>query len=100
MKPLTGDSLMARLLAGLAAIVIRHRHWFIWPQAILFIIGVLITVFYLQFDTNQNDLVGHNFRDQLNFLELQKEFPQQGNDLVVVAESDDIEKNRQFIERL
>ena len=100
MKPLTGDSLLARVLAKLAAVVIRHPHWFIWPQAGLLVIGVLITVFFLQFDTNQNDLVGHNFRDQQNFLALQKEFPQQGNDLVVVAESDDTEKNRQFIERL
>jgi uncharacterized protein len=100
MKPLTGDTLMARLLGKLAAVVIRHPRWFVWPQAGLFVIGVLITVFFLQFDTNQNDLVGHNFRDQRNFLELQTEFPQQGNDLVVVVESDDIEKNRQYIERL
>ncbi|HEY3760836.1 MAG TPA: MMPL family transporter [Verrucomicrobiae bacterium] len=100
MKPLTSDTLLARLLAKLAGVVTRHPHWFIWPQAGLLVIGILITYFFLQFDTNQNDLVGHNFKDEQNFLELQKEFPQQGNDLVVVAESDDIEKNRQYIERL
>ena len=49
---------------------------------------------------NQDDLVGPNQKYHQNFLALQKEFPQQGNDLVVVVESEDIEKNRQFVERL
>ena len=43
--------------------------------------------------------MGGNQRYHHNFLELQKEFPQQ-DDLVVVVESENIEKNRQFVERL
>jgi hopanoid biosynthesis associated RND transporter like protein HpnN len=100
MKPLTADSLFARLLGKLAAVIIRHPRWFIWPQVALFIAGVLLTVFFLQFDTNRDNLVGKNLKYQRNFLALEQEFPQQGNDLVVVVESDDTEKNRQFIERL
>ncbi len=100
MKPLTGDSLLARSLGALAAATIRHPGWFVWPQVLLLFASILITVHFLQFDTDRDDLVGHNLKYERNFLELQKEFPQQGNDLVVVAESDNTEKNRQFIERL
>src|ERR1017187_4395087 len=100
MKALNADSLLARLLARLAAAVIHHPRWFIYPQAALFLASILFTVGFLQFDTNQDDLVGPNLKYHRNFLALQKEFPQQGNDLVVVAESGDTDKNRQFIERL
>ena len=100
MKALSEDSFLARLLGKLAAAVIRHPRWFFWPQLALFFASVLVTVAFLQFDTNRDDLVGSNLKYHKNFLALQKEFPQQGNDLVVVVESDDVEKNRQFIERL
>jgi len=100
MKPLTGDTLLARLLGSLAAAVIHHRRWFIWPQVVLFFAGILVTVFFLKFDTDRDDLVGHNLKYERNFLALQNEFPQQGNDMVVVVESDNTEKNRQYIERL
>jgi hypothetical protein len=100
MKALSADSFLARLLGKLAAAVIRHPRWFFWPQLALFFAGVFITVTFLQFDTNRDDLVGSNLKYHKNFLALQKEFPQQGNDLVVVVQSGDTEKNRQFIERL
>jgi hopanoid biosynthesis associated RND transporter like protein HpnN len=100
MKALSADSFLARLLGKLAAAVIRHPRWFVYPQLALLLASSLVTVAFLQFDTNRDDLVGPNLKYHRNFLELQKEFPQQGNDLVVVVESDDMEKNRQFIERL
>jgi hopanoid biosynthesis associated RND transporter like protein HpnN len=100
MKALSEDSFLARLLGRLAAAVIRHPRRFVWPQLALLAASVAFTVEFLQFDTNRDDLVGPNLKYHRNFLELQKEFPQQGNDLVVVVESDDVEKNRQFIERL
>jgi hypothetical protein len=100
MKALSTDSFLARLLAKLAAAVIRHPRWFFWPQLALFVAGILVTVAFLQFDTNRDDLVGPNLTYHQHFLALQKEFPQQGNDFVVVVESDDTEKNRQFVERL
>jgi hopanoid biosynthesis associated RND transporter like protein HpnN len=100
MKALSTDNLLARLLAKLAAAVCRHPRWFVYPQAALFLVCVLYTVGYLQSDMNRDNLVGPNQQYHQNFLALQKEFPQQGNDLVVVAESENTEKNRQFVERL
>src|SRR5271170_1352204 len=100
MKALSADSFLARLLGKLAATVCRHPHWFVYPQAVLFVACICYTVAFLHVDTNRDDLVGANLKNHRNFLALQKEFPQQGNDLVVVVESDDTEKNRQFIERL
>ena len=49
---------------------------------------------------NRDNLVGPNHKNHQNYLALQKEFPQQGNDLVVVVESETMEKNRQFVERI
>jgi hopanoid biosynthesis associated RND transporter like protein HpnN len=100
MKALSADTFLARLLGRLAAAVIRYPRWFFYPQIALFAASVLVTLAFLKFDTNRDDLVGSNQKYHRNFLALQKEFPQQGNDLVVVAESDDTEKNRQFMERL
>jgi hopanoid biosynthesis associated RND transporter like protein HpnN len=100
MKALSGDSLLARFLARLTAAVCRHPRWFVYPQLALFLASIAVAVAFLKFDMNQDDLVGPNLKDHRNFLALQKEFPQQGNDLAVVVESGDVEKNRQFIERL
>jgi hopanoid biosynthesis associated RND transporter like protein HpnN len=99
MKALSPHSLLARWLGRLAGAVIRHPRWFLWPQVLLFALSIGITVKYLQFDTSRNNLVGGNQRYQHNFLEFQDEFPQQ-DDLVVVVESENLEKNRQFVERL
>jgi hopanoid biosynthesis associated RND transporter like protein HpnN len=103
MKALSEDSFLARLLGRLAAAVIRHPRRFVWTQAALFVICVVYALpkpyGHLDFDMNQDDLVGPNQKYHENFLRLEKEFPQQG-DLVVVVESGDIEKNRQFVERL
>jgi uncharacterized protein len=100
MKALSTDTFLARLLGKLAAAVIRYPRWFLYPQIILFFASILVTVAFLKFDTNRDDLVGSNLKNHHNYLALQKEFPQQGNNLVVVVQSDDVEKNRQFIERL
>jgi hopanoid biosynthesis associated RND transporter like protein HpnN len=100
MKALSADSILARLLARLAAAVIRYPRWFVYPQAGLFLVCVLYTVGYLKTDMNRDNLVGSNQKHHQNFLDLEREFPQQGNGLVVVVESSDLEKNRQFVERI
>jgi uncharacterized protein len=100
MKALSADSLLARLLAWLAAAVCRYPRWFFYPQLVLLLASVAVTVGFLQFDMNQDNLVGPNLKYHHNYLALQKEFPNQGNDLAVVVESEDVEKNRQFVERL
>ncbi|HOX58755.1 MAG TPA: MMPL family transporter [Candidatus Paceibacterota bacterium] len=100
-KPLSTNSLMARSLAWLAGMVIRHRRLFSYPPVALFVVSILITVKYpgIEFSTSRNDLVGANKKYHQNFLRLKKEFPTQ-DDLVVLVESEDTEKNRQFVERL
>lgn len=100
MKALSADSLPARLLARLAATIFRCPRWFIYPQAALFVVCVVYTRACLKTDRNQNNLVGPNQKYHQNFLRLQKEFPQEGNDLEVVVESENLEKNRQFVERM
>ena len=99
MKALSPDSFLARVLGKLTTTILRRPQWFFWPQLVLFGLSIAVTVKYLQFDTDRNDLVGGNQRYHHNFLEFEKEFPQQ-DDLVVVVESEDVEKNRQFVERL
>lgn len=99
MKALSTDSFLARLLARLAATVCRHPRWFFYPQIALFIACCWFTVSYLQFDTDRDDLVNANSTYHQNFLAFKKEFPQQ-SDLVIVIESENIEKNRQFAERI
>jgi len=100
-KRLTENSLVARMLSWLAHAVIRRPAWFLYPQLALFIVSVLVTVKYpgIQFDTRRDDLVGANKKYHQNFLRFKKEFPTQ-DDLVVVVESENTEKNRQFVERL
>ncbi len=99
MNKLTDDSLVARILARLADAVCRFPKLFFWSQVVLLILSVFYTVKFLEFDTSRDNLVGANKRYHKNFLEFRKEFPQQ-DDLVVVVESEDPEKNRQFVERL
>ena len=99
MKALSKDSFLARLLGRLAAAVMRHPHWFFWPQIGLFVLCVVYTVFFLKADMNRDNLVGPNQKYHQNYLAFHKEFPQP-DDIVVVVESDDIEKNRQFVERV
>ncbi|HWW03607.1 MAG TPA: MMPL family transporter [Candidatus Acidoferrum sp.] len=98
-KRLTEDTLVARTLAWLAGAVFRHRGWFVYPQVVLFVFCVAYTVKYLEFDVSRDNLVGANKKYHQNFLRFKKEFPTQ-DDLVVVVESEDPDKNRQFVERL
>lgn len=98
-KKLTEDSLIAHALAWLARAVYRYRALWVYPQLVLFVVCVVYTVKHLQFDTSRNNLVGANKKYHQNFLAFKKEFPTQ-DDLVVVVESEDPDKNRQFVERL
>lgn len=54
----------------------------------------------LKLDMNRDHLIGPNLKQQRIYLAFQKEFPGEGNDLVVAVESGGAELNRQFIERL
>jgi hypothetical protein len=101
MKALSADSLLARLLGKLAAAVIRYPRWFVYPQVALFLASIVYTAGHLQFDPSQDNLVGSNQKYHQNYLRYKNDFPHHDeDDLVVMAESGNAEKNRQFIERL
>lgn len=94
-----GETFTARVLGRLADAVLRFPQWFIYPQIVLVGVCVFYTVRNLEFSTNRNDLVGSEKKYHQNYLNFKKEFPQE-DDLVVVVESDNAEKNRQVVERL
>jgi len=76
-----------------------HPGWFIWPQVILFGLSIWVTMKHLVADMDRGNLVGADKHYHRVFLEFRKEFPSP-DDLVVVVESNQTEKNRQFVERL
>jgi uncharacterized protein len=100
-KQLSTDSFVARFLAWVTGVVLRHQGLFLYGQVALFVLSLLIAAKYpgIQFDTSRNNLVGSNKKYHQNFLRFKEEFPTQ-DDLVVVVESENAEKNRQFVERL
>ena len=93
------SSIAVRLLRKLSDAIWLHPKAFVWPQVLLFAVCVLGTAKYLKAEMDRNALVGGEKRYHHNFLRFKAEFPTQ-DDLVAVIESDDHEKNRQFIERL
>jgi hopanoid biosynthesis associated RND transporter like protein HpnN len=99
MNKLTDSNIVARALGWLARLIITYRWFFVVPQLVLAAVCVFYTVKNLEFNTRRDNLVGSNKKYHQNFQKLKKEFPTQ-DDLVVVVESEDAEKNRQFVERL
>ena len=99
MKQLTDTNIAAKGLGALARLVLRYPRLFVYSQVVLFCICVFYTVTNLKFNTRRDNLVGANKKYHQNFLKFKKEFPAQ-DDLVVVVESDNPEKNRQYVERL
>ena len=87
------------MLELLADVVIRHRSRLVWPQVALLLACIAYTATHLQFDTNRDSLLSKESPAHRNFLAFRAEFPAQ-DDLVTLVESNDQEKNRQFVERL
>src|SRR5512144_1543771 len=99
MKKLTDTNLLARVLSWLAWCVLRHRRLVLYPQLVLFVVCIVYTIQFLQFNTRRSNLVGANKRYHQNFQNFKPEFPTE-EDPVVVVESENAEKNREFVERL
>jgi hopanoid biosynthesis associated RND transporter like protein HpnN len=93
------DTLLARLLRRLAQAVCQHPKWFVYPQILLFLLGVFYAAHGLTLDMSRNHLVGEKSRYHQIYLRFRKEFPAP-DELVLVAESGSSERNRQFVERL
>ncbi len=92
-------SIAFRFLTLLTQAIIRYPRVFFYSQAVLLLFSILYTVEHLEFSTSRNDLVGADKKYHQNFLKFKEEFPGQ-DDLIAVVESEDMEKNRQFVERL
>lgn len=93
------DTYFARILRVVARLVCAHPKWFVLPQLILFAVCVVYTAFFLQFDMNQDNLVGADKKYHQVFMKFREEFPGE-DELAVVVESEDMDRNRQFVERL
>ena len=92
-------TLSGRLLGRLADAIIRYPRWFFWPQVALFLACVVYTKMCLGFDSERSSLVGAERRYHKNYQEFRQDF-HHVDDMIVVVESEDTEKNRQFVERL
>jgi hypothetical protein len=93
------DTPVVRLLRGLAHLVLTRPRWFLWPQLALSAACVWYTIGHLEFVMDRNSLIDSKLEYNRNFLAYRREFPAEA-DLVAVVESEDPEKNRQFVERL
>jgi len=88
-----------RFLRFVARMVCSHPNWFVLPQLALFAICVAYTFSSLNFDMNQDNMVGAGEKAHQVYMKFRQEFPGE-DELVVVVESEDLERNRQFAERL
>src|SRR5437867_3996461 len=98
MRPLH-EQLASRLLHKLANAVQAHPRWFVFIELLLLIVSVAYTATHLQFKTSRSDLVSANEKYQKDLLLLKREFKFQDS-LVAIVESENQDKNRQFVERL
>ena len=92
-------SIAFRLLRLLAGAVYRYPALFFYPQIALLGLSIFYTIHHLGFSVNRSDLVGSEKKYHQIYARFKKEFPNQ-DDLVAIAESENPEKNRQFVERL
>ncbi|MGC8885880.1 MAG: MMPL family transporter [Verrucomicrobiia bacterium] len=93
------DRLMESILSKSAELVFRYPKQITLLHSLFFIISACITIFWLKTDFDRDNLVGPNKKYHQLYLQYKKEFPVT-DDIVVLVESEDREKNRQFVERL
>jgi hopanoid biosynthesis associated RND transporter like protein HpnN len=93
------QTLTVRALIWLADTVYAWRRVMLLPHLLLFGVCVWYTVAHLKFSTNRSDLLDSSQEYNKLMLAFRAEFGGE-DDLVAVAESDDLERNRQFVERL
>jgi hopanoid biosynthesis associated RND transporter like protein HpnN len=93
------NTFFARILRLVARVVCRHPRWFVLPQLVLFSLCVLYTALFLEFDMNRDNLVGSDKKYHQAYMKYRNEFPGE-DEFAVVVESEDPERNRQFVERL
>jgi hopanoid biosynthesis associated RND transporter like protein HpnN len=90
---------ISRQLKRLANALCDRPRSFLVPQLILFAVCLVYSLNHLQFSAKRTDLVSEHLKYQRDFLEFKREF-QVPDALVAVVESESLEKNRRFVERL
>jgi len=93
------ESRAGRLLQSLVEVVFRHPIWFCSIQLLLVLTCVWYTVTTLQFSTDKHALISVQDSYWRQFLQFKREFNIHEN-LFVLVESENREKNREFVERL
>lgn len=93
------ENLAARLLHRLADAIHRHPRWILYPQALLTAGCMVYIATHLGFTTRRADLISAKAKYQSDFIRLQREFHMQDS-LVAIVESEDRDKNREFVEVL
>lgn len=88
-----------RALHWLAEGICRRPGWFVYPHLVLLTISLTYAVTHLEVRSNRSDLVSADADYERLWQAYRADFPLQ-DDLVVLVESEDPEKNRQFVERL
>ncbi|MDB6055043.1 MAG: putative exporter of the superfamily [Verrucomicrobiales bacterium] len=92
-------SFAEKMLSALARSIFRNRALYFYPQLFLLLLAAFYTWNFLGIDTSRDNLVGSDKSYHKIFLDFHKEFPAQ-DDIVAIVESESLEKNRQFVERL
>lgn len=95
----THQSIPVKLLTRLTHAVYYWRAWFIYPQIVLFGLAIWYTIENLKFDTSRSNLVGAEKQYHQIYLKYKEDFNVR-DDTVIVVESENAEKNRQFVERI
>src|SRR5688500_6602904 len=93
------ESIAVKLLTRLSEAVYYWRAWFIYQQLVLLGLCIWYTIEKLEFDTSRTNLVGAEKRYHQIYLKYKEDFNVR-DDTVVVVESENAEKNRQFVERI
>ena len=83
----------------MARSLVRYPRLYFYPQAALFVICILFTIRHLNFSTDRNDLIDARKEYHRQYLTYLRDFRGE-NEVVAAVESEDREKNRQFVERL
>lgn len=92
-------SLIERLLNYAVNWVINNPRSIFITHFILIFFSLFVTIKGLKVDFDRDNLVGANKKYHQLYLRYKEEFPVQ-NEIVTIIESQDNEKNRQFVERL
>src|SRR5262245_31813391 len=92
------DSIAVRVLRWLANTVYHYPRLYFYPQVALFVLCVFYTT-RLEFHTARSELVGADKEYHQIYRRYKAEFIAQ-DEMVAVVESEEMEKNRQFVERL